>query len=74
MIITDKVVINGKEFIRNYSSLGFLIERDGVKYEEAVDLPENNYVYIETTEYLNGNEEATVEDYQKVLQRMGVEV
>jgi hypothetical protein len=39
----DGVVLN-----RTYSDLGFLIERDGVRYSEAVDPATANRQYIET--------------------------
>lgn len=52
MVITEKIVIRGKEFIHNYSSVGEYIERDGIKYEEAIDLPEMGYVYFENGELI----------------------
>lgn len=61
MIITEKININGKEFIYNRSSLGYYIERDGVKYEEAIDLIQNNYVYTETNELIKSDEQAELE-------------
>ena len=39
----DGVVLN-----RTYSTLGMIIERDGVPYSEAVDPAELNRKYIET--------------------------
>ena len=48
MIRTENITINGKEFIRTYSDKGFMIERDGVQYDEAVDPIEFNRVYTET--------------------------
>ena len=37
MIKTEKVTINGRDFRRTYSDEGFMIERDGVQYSEAID-------------------------------------
>lgn len=37
MIVTERIEINGKKFIKNYSDEGFMIERDGIKYNEAID-------------------------------------
>lgn len=48
MVITEMIEINGKEFVHNYSSLGFYIERDGLQFAEAIDLPEMGHVYFET--------------------------
>lgn len=52
MIITKDIIINGKHFILNYSSIGEYIERDGEKYEQAIDLPEMGHVYFETGELI----------------------
>lgn len=41
----DGVVLN-----RTYSTLGNYIERDGVKYEEAIDPEGTGRIYIETDE------------------------
>jgi hypothetical protein len=52
MIITEEIIIKGKVFIHNYSSLGEYIERDGQKYVEAIDLPGMGHVYFETGELI----------------------
>lgn len=44
---SDGVVLN-----RTYSDNGFMIERDGVRYSEAIDPAEEQRVYIETDEYV----------------------
>lgn len=41
----DGVVLN-----RTYSDKGMLVERDGVRYSEAIDPAELNRQYIETDE------------------------
>lgn len=41
----DGVVLN-----RTYSDIGMMIERDGVRYSEAIDPAELNREYIETDE------------------------
>ena len=49
MVVTEKVTINGREFIKNYSDAGFMIERDGVQYSEAIDpIGFEDRVYTET--------------------------
>lgn len=55
MVITETIIINGKEYIKNYSSIGEYIERDGQKYVEAIDLPEMGHVYFETGELIPEN-------------------
>ena len=52
MIVTEKIKLNGIEYIRNYSDEGFYIERDGVKYGEAIDPIGYERVYTETDELI----------------------
>jgi hypothetical protein len=72
MIKTETVTINETEFLRTYSDEYFYIERDGVLYEEAVDPLNSGRVYTETAEVIECAE-ATEEDYQAELERLGVE-
>ena len=37
MIVTENIIINGKEFKKTYSDEGRYVVRDGVSYSEAVD-------------------------------------
>lgn len=48
----DGVVLN-----RTYSDAGFYIERDGIRYAEAVDPVELNRTYTETDELIPVEEE-----------------
>ena len=48
MIITEKIVINGTEFVRTYSDKGYYVEREGVQYSEAIDPINSDRVYTET--------------------------
>lgn len=50
MIKTENLTINGKPFIRTYSDNGYMVERDGVRYAEAVDPAEFNRQYTEADE------------------------
>lgn len=75
MIVTEKMTINGMPFVKTYSTGGYMVQRDGVRYSEAIDPAELNRVYTETDEPVEGYaEEATAEDYQSALREMGVEV
>jgi hypothetical protein len=66
----DGVVLN-----RTYSDNGMMIERDGVRYSEAIDPAEQNRQYTETDEPIDPvTDEATEADYQAALREMGVEV
>ena len=65
----DGVILN-----RTYSDNGVMIERDGVRYPEAVDPLDSGRVYTETDEPIYvGTREETVEDYKTALQILGVE-
>ena len=48
MIQTEIVTIRGKQFQRTWSDAGFLIERDGAQYGEAVDPLDSGRTYTET--------------------------
>lgn len=52
MVIQGIKTINGNSFVYHYSDAGFYIERDGVKYIDAFDLPQFEYRYTETDEPL----------------------
>lgn len=67
---SDGVVLN-----RTYSDKGMMIERDGVRYDEAIDPAELDRQYTETDEPIEGyTDEANEADYQAALREMGVEV
>jgi hypothetical protein len=75
MIKTENMTINGKSFVRTYSDSGYMVERDGIRYSEAIDPAEFNRQYIETDEPIEGyTDEATEADYQKALAEFGVQV
>ena len=75
MIIQTTKDINGVVYAYAYSDSGFMIQRYGVRYSEAVDTLDSGRVYTETDEPIeNGTDEATAEDYQEALKEFGVEV
>lgn len=77
MIITEyyKTRDDGVVLNRTYSDMGMMIERDGVRYSEAIDPAELNRQYIETDVPIEGyTDEATEADYQKALAEFGVKV
>ena len=75
MIIQTTKEINGVMYAYTYSDSGYMIERDGVHYSEAVDTLDSGRVYTETDEPIDkGTDEATVEDYQTALNKFGVGV
>lgn len=50
MIIRENLTIGGRDFVKTYSDLGMMVERDGVRYSEAIDPAEFGRVYTETDE------------------------
>lgn len=48
MIKTELIVVDGLQLRRTWSDAGFMIERDGAVYSEAVDPAEFDRVYTET--------------------------
>ena len=63
MILTESLTINNKQFTKTYSDAGFMIERDGVQYSEAIDPSEFGRTYTETD--IPVEAEATTETEQK---------
>ena len=75
MIITETVTINNKQFTKTYSDSGFMVERDGVQYSEAIDPIDANRVYTETDKTIDSEfTQATESDYQNALAEMGVDL
>lgn len=66
MIVTQKVVINEKTYIRTYSDEGrYLIREDGAIYEEAVDVENSGHTYVEGD--LLPDEELTAEEALTII-------
>ena len=72
MILTEALTIHGKEYVRTYSDAGMYIERDGARYEEAIDPAELGRTYMETDTIIKDESEAAEEDYIAALGRFGV--
>ena len=54
MIKTEQLIINYKQFTKSYSDAGYMIERDGVQYSEAIDPTELGRTYTETDVPIEG--------------------
>ena len=61
MLITELIEINNTTYIRNYSDKGLFIERDGIKYAEAIDPVGTDRLYTETEEVIPNYESEMVE-------------
>lgn len=72
MIIKITKTINGIVYDYTYSDSGMKIERDGARYDEAIDPLDSGREYIETDEPIET--EATETDYQNALKEMGVRI
>ena len=57
MIIKEQLDIKGTAFIKTYSDKGMMVERDGVRYAEAIDLEYLGREYTETDEPIEPLEE-----------------
>lgn len=58
MIVTEfyRAREDGVELNRTYSDIGMMIEREGVRYSEAIDPAELKREYIETDEPIEDEE------------------
>lgn len=75
MIIQTTKVINGAIYDYACSDSGYMIERDGVRYSEAVDPLNSGRVYTETDELIEiKTDNATAEDYRKALNEFRAKV
>ena len=61
MIMTENMTINGKAFVKTYSDSGYMVERDGIRYSEAIDPVEFGRTYTETDERIPYDEESEIE-------------
>lgn len=72
MIKSEIVTINGVEYVRTWSDLSMMIERDGALYEEAIDPVGSGRTYTETSQPIIHDGEAEEADYLAALERFGV--
>ena len=57
MIVKENIEIGGRAFVKTYSDSGYYIERDGVRYSEAIDPSGILREYTETDEPITPTEE-----------------
>ena len=72
MIIQTTKEINGVMYAYTYSDSGFMIERDGVEYSEAVDPLDSGRVYTETETPIETPEMTTEERLQDAETALGI--
>lgn len=61
MIIQETTVINNKEYLHTYSSLGYQIAREGKLYYDAIDPIGSEREYKETAIKISEEELATLQ-------------
>ena len=71
MLKTENITINGVPYVRTWSDIGKMIERDGAMYEEALDPAHLGRTYTETEQDIPDTE-AEETDYLAALDRLGV--
>lgn len=72
MIIQTTKEINGVMYAYTYSDSGFMIERDGVEYSEAIDVEGAPYTYTETETPIETPEMTTEERLQDAETALGI--
>ena len=72
MIITETITINGKEFTRNYSDVGYMIQKVGTEeiYSEAVDPINSGRAYVETDILTETNEEFSDSEFRSMVEEV----
>ena len=48
MVKSEVIEINGTQYRKTYSGSGYYIERDGMRFSEAIDVIGADFVYTET--------------------------
>ena len=61
MIVTEQLTINDRQFTKTYSDSGFMVERDGAQYSEAIDPAEFGRTYTETDIPIEGEPISDIE-------------
>ena len=62
MIIQTTKEIDGVVYDYAYSDSGYMIERDGVRYSEAVDPLDSGRVYTESNEFIEAEALSEIEE------------
>ena len=65
---------DGVKLVHTYSDRGVMIEREGIRYAEAIDPEEFGRTYTETDEPINAEWGVSEEDYKAALRQFGVSI
>ena len=66
MIISETVRLNDKNYTKTYSDAGYYIERNGMRYVEAIDPLGSGREYTETDLLIDTAEESTEAKLEQV--------
>ena len=67
MIKTETITVGTRKLTRTYSDAGMKIERDGVRYDEAVDPIDSGRTYIETDEPIDSDMGFSAEEALNII-------
>ena len=70
MIKTEIITVNERQFQRTFSDAGFMIERDGFMYSEAVDPLDSGRTYIETNERIDAEQTISGDEFLAMLEEV----
>ena len=64
--------LNDGTLIKHYSDAGFMLLQveTGAKYSDPVDIVPCRYTYIETDEFINGDEEITEAEFIDMIEEV----
>lgn len=64
--------LNDGTLIKHYSDAGFMLLQieTGAKYSDPVDIVPCRYTYIETDEFIDGDEEITEDEFIDMIQEV----
>lgn len=70
MIITETITLNGREFTKNYSDAGYMIQKVGTEeiYTEAIDPINSGRTYVETDKPIETTEEFSDEEFRAMVE------
>lgn len=70
MIVTETIMLNGKEFTKNYSDAGYMIQKVGTEeiYSEAVDPINSGRTYVETDKVIETKEEFSDTEFRNMVE------
>lgn len=69
MIISETIKLNDTNYTRTYSDAGFYIERNGIRYAEAIDNLGSCREYTETSTLIETESATTEEQLRQVTEK-----